>query len=291
MAKFFGQPNGIQVGQEFKRRDEMSSAYVHRPLQNGIHGTKREGADSIVVSGGYTDDVDLGDVILYTGHGGRLSGSRTQTFDQSPDDPGNAGMITSQIQGLPIRVIRGANKKSAFAPDTGYRYDGLYQVESSEIIRGSEGFLVIRFRLIRIDVEPAPYVSSPGFAEPAFTTTTITRRIRDSAISREIKKLYSFSCQICQKSIDAVGDRFYSEGAHVRPLGRPHSGDDSKTNLLSLCPNHHTQLDLGGMVIRDDLSVARRIEGEAIGKLTFAASHRIDMSNIWYHREWWTAAA
>jgi putative restriction endonuclease len=29
------------------------------------------GAESIVVSGGYKDDKDFGDVIVYTGHGGQ----------------------------------------------------------------------------------------------------------------------------------------------------------------------------------------------------------------------------
>jgi integrase len=36
----------------------------------GISGGEREGADSIVVSGGYEDDEDYGDVIVYTGAGG-----------------------------------------------------------------------------------------------------------------------------------------------------------------------------------------------------------------------------
>ena len=33
----------------------------------GIGGTKAEGADSIVVNGGYEDDEDYGDEIIYTG--------------------------------------------------------------------------------------------------------------------------------------------------------------------------------------------------------------------------------
>ncbi|MBT6251913.1 MAG: hypothetical protein HOI84_01280, partial [Flavobacteriaceae bacterium] len=32
-------------------------------------------------------------------------------------------------------------------------------------------------------------------------------------------------------------------GAHIKPLGRPHSGPDVKENLLCLCPNHHDQFD------------------------------------------------
>jgi putative restriction endonuclease len=37
---------------------------VHAPNQHGISGSGRDGADSIVVSGGYEDDHDFGDLIL-----------------------------------------------------------------------------------------------------------------------------------------------------------------------------------------------------------------------------------
>src|SRR5690606_16368620 len=104
VAKFFGTPDGVKVGELFVDRNEVRSARLHLPPQSGISGTKAEGADSIVLSGGYDDD-DYGDSIIYTGHGGRASGSRRQTFDQSIDGTGNAGMITSHALGLPVRVI------------------------------------------------------------------------------------------------------------------------------------------------------------------------------------------
>jgi len=47
-----------------KRR--LSQARVHRPLQAGISGNGHEGADSIVVSGGYEDDEDYGNALIYT---------------------------------------------------------------------------------------------------------------------------------------------------------------------------------------------------------------------------------
>lgn len=51
----------------------------------GIHGRESEGAYSIVLSGGYEDDVDDGEEFLYTGSGGRdLSGNK-RTADQSSD--------------------------------------------------------------------------------------------------------------------------------------------------------------------------------------------------------------
>lgn len=63
----------------------MSEAGVHRPPVAGIHGRDNFGAFSIVLSGGYEDDVDKGDEFLYTGSGGRdLSGNK-RTALQSCD--------------------------------------------------------------------------------------------------------------------------------------------------------------------------------------------------------------
>lgn len=54
---------------------KVSQAGVHRPHVAGIHGRERDCAYSIVLSGGYEDDIDNGDEFMYTGSGGRdLSG-------------------------------------------------------------------------------------------------------------------------------------------------------------------------------------------------------------------------
>ena len=60
------QPNSrrnMRSGKSASRSDKG----LHRGLMRGIapHGS------SIVLSGGYVDDEDLGDVIIYTGEGGR----------------------------------------------------------------------------------------------------------------------------------------------------------------------------------------------------------------------------
>jgi SAD/SRA domain len=57
----FGEIAGIRFGTIFEDRQALSVALVHRPTQAGISGSGAEGADSIVVSGGYEDDVDAGD--------------------------------------------------------------------------------------------------------------------------------------------------------------------------------------------------------------------------------------
>jgi len=62
----FGEINGVSPGDLFDDRAALAKAGVHPPLVAGISGGKHEGADSIVLSGGYEDDEDLGDTIIYT---------------------------------------------------------------------------------------------------------------------------------------------------------------------------------------------------------------------------------
>ncbi|WP_097654187.1 YDG/SRA domain-containing protein [Candidatus Chloroploca asiatica] len=118
----FGHIAGHLPGAEFESRIELSRAGVHRPTQAGISGTEQEGADSIVLSGGYEDDSDSGEEIIYTGHGGRDQVTGQQISDQLLTR-GNMALVYSQLRGLPVRVIRGASHRSPFSPRSGYRYD------------------------------------------------------------------------------------------------------------------------------------------------------------------------
>jgi len=287
MVRFFGTPDGVHVGQQFIDRRDLHESHVHRPLQAGISGTKAEGADSIVVSGGYVDDEDHGDYIIYTGHGGNDPNSGNQINDQSAESPGNAGLITSRVEGFPVRVIRGPHRGSAYAPVSGYVYAGLFLVTQVRTVRGRNGFQIIQFRLDRISEQAELVTREPAEPDPAFATSTVSRRIRDNALSRELKALYAHRCQVCGTSIPGIGQRLYSEGAHVKPLGRPHLGADLIDNLLCLCPNHHTELDLGGMVILEDFSLALTSDLKPFAELTFKRDHSLRPANAKYQREMW----
>ena len=81
MARMFGDIAGQPEGSRYASRQDAHYAAVHRPLQAGISGAAAERADSIVVSGGYEDDQDLGDTIVYTGHGGNDPNTGTQVAD------------------------------------------------------------------------------------------------------------------------------------------------------------------------------------------------------------------
>ena len=64
--RLFGELQGLYVGDKFRNRLELSQSGVHKPTQAGISGGQNEGADSIIVSGGYEDDEDYGEFIRGT---------------------------------------------------------------------------------------------------------------------------------------------------------------------------------------------------------------------------------
>lgn len=174
----YGPIPGIEVGTCWLYRVQVSESGVHRPPVGGIHGRESDGAYSIVLSGGYEDDIDNGDEFLYTGSGGRdLSGNK-RTADQSCDQTltrlnralalnCNAPLGTEGAEatdwkgGKPVRVVRSCKlrKHSRYAPEVGNRYDGIYKVVKYYPEKGNSGFVVWRYLLRRDDKSPAPWTS------------------------------------------------------------------------------------------------------------------------------------
>jgi putative restriction endonuclease len=182
-----------------------------------------------------------------------------------------------------VRVIRGSSHDSPYSPRFGYSYDGLYAVEEFWHEVGKSGFRIWRFRLVRL-----PGRTIPGqiiAEEPAEYSVPNRREVRVSRIIREteqaiaVKALYGYRCQICGTRLDCPAGP-YSEAAHVRPLGAPHNGPDTKDNILCLCPNHHVLFDNGAVSIAADLSLIG-IEG----RLSVHRNHQINQCHLAYHRE------
>lgn len=280
----FGEIPGIEEGTWFAGRREMMPTSFHRNWGAGIDGNGQEGTAAIVLSGGYEDDEDLGDVIIYTGAGGNDPNTGRQIEDQTWNNRGNAGLLVSMDQGLPVRVIRGHTHKSDFSPKTGYTYGGLYSVVDAWLEKGKSGHQVCRFKLKYIGSNTS-LVSEPSHKlkysnkETERAEGTILRIIRDTEIANSIKKMYSYECQICRTAIKTLSG-FYAEGAHIKPLGRPHNGEDSSDNLLCLCPNHHVMFDKGTFSIQDDFTLL----GNISGKLYVHPEHKLKLSNLSYHR-------
>src|SRR4051794_36919215 len=95
----FGEITGIKEGHWFEGRKEMMLTSFHRNWGAGIDGNGQQGTAAIVLSGGYEDDLDLGDEIVYTGAGGNDSNTGKQVKDQSWENRGNAGLVVSMNQG------------------------------------------------------------------------------------------------------------------------------------------------------------------------------------------------
>ncbi|XP_025424158.1 E3 ubiquitin-protein ligase UHRF1-like isoform X2 [Sipha flava] len=178
-SNHFGPIPGVEVGTTWLFRVQVSEAGIHRPPVGGIHGRDNQGAFSIVLSGGYEDDVDNGDEFLYTGSGGRdLSGNKRtalQSCDQeltrynralalncnAKIDNEKGATAVDWKKGKPVRVIRNykLRKHSKYAPELGNRYDGLYKVVKYYPETGISGFTVWRFVLRRDDPIPAPWTA------------------------------------------------------------------------------------------------------------------------------------
>lgn len=279
--RVFGNIEGVEVGATFDNRDELSKAGVHRPTQAGISGSQSEGADAIVLSGGYEDDEDYGDEIIYTGHGGRDPNTGQQIAHQTLTRQ-NLALAKNQTLGLPVRVTRGHTHISSYSPETGYRYDGLFRVVDHWRGVGLSGFFVCRFRLVKVEAQGAASTTEPFESEwslPERKETTILRVVRDTKAAKQVKEFYSFRCQVCNTRLNSPGGP-YAEAAHIRPLGRPHNGPDVRENILCFCPNHHVLFDLGGFAIADDFSLVG-LEGT----LRINSEHNIAVDHIRYHRQ------
>ncbi|MEE6459154.1 hypothetical protein FKM82_000556 [Ascaphus truei] len=178
-SNHYGPVPGVPVGAAWKFRVQVSEAGVHRPHVGGIHGRSNDGAYSLVLAGGFEDEVDRGDEFTYTGCGGRdLSGNKRigeHSFDQTLTHLNRALALNCDAAlndkdgaesknwraGKPVRVVRSSKGRriSKYAPEDGNRYDGIYKVVKYWPEIGKCGFLVWRYLLRRDDVEPAPWTA------------------------------------------------------------------------------------------------------------------------------------
>ncbi|CAL5187694.1 unnamed protein product [Lathyrus oleraceus] len=152
--QILGPVPGVEVGDEFQYRVELNIIGLHRQIQGGIDYTKHNNkilATSIVASGGYADDLDNTDVLIYTGQGGNVMSNGKEPEDQKLER-GNLALKNSSEEKNPVRVIRGS--ESSDGKSKIYVYDGLYLVESAWQDMGTHGKLVYRFRLRRIPGQP-----------------------------------------------------------------------------------------------------------------------------------------
>ncbi|POX64757.1 hypothetical protein C3492_03140 [Streptomyces sp. Ru62] len=140
------------------------------------------------------------------------------------------------------------------------------------------------------EVEDAEEEPPSGEKFPEARAAHVQRLVRDDAVIRNVKRLHDGECQMCGLRLLGPDGKSYSEGAHIRPLGKPHRGPDVEPNVLCLCPNCHVRLDIGAIVIEDDWSIVVRAGAFGVDvrpKLKRHRKHKIHPDYVRYHREWW----
>ena len=113
---------------------------------------------------------------------------------------------------------------------------------------------------------------------------------RNRVLPKQVKAMYQDVCQVCDIPLESPLGRI-SEAAHIQGLGSPHYGSDDLSNLLCLCPNHHSQFDNAGWYISDEFDVIEVISGLTLGVIKRNPEHAISQSAIKYQREYALNAA
>ncbi len=285
----YGEVPDCPPGTAFEDRREAYEAGVHRTTQAGIAG-QADGTQSICLSDGYSDDRIQGDLISYTGFGGRDANTGRHIADQQLVK-GNLGLIENYKLGRPVRILVKESVLTSKKSDTEYIYLGLFTVTSwSWGIRDGWKILIYQLRAVSGEsLAPEEVAAALVRGEDIPTQrrrSNINRIVRNYDVAASVKRLYDNSCQICStRLVTAAGP--YSEGAHIRPLGIPHNGPDTMENILCLCPNCHTLFDGHALTIQSDGTVVNL--GEPFGTLMVDPEHRLNADHIAYQKKISTA--
>lgn len=133
------------------------------------------------------------------------------------------------------------------------------------------------------DLDPEEVASDAG--TPTEVETTVSRKIRNTAIVIDLKMAYEYRCQVCGDLRYRSGEEPYAEGHHVKPLGAPHKGPDVPGNILVLCPNHHADFDYGVIDVDPDTFEIRHLHDAHVDgtELNVDPEHPLDPEYLNYH--------
>ncbi|XWS74634.1 hypothetical protein CRYUN_Cryun01aG0015100 [Craigia yunnanensis] len=154
MEKRIGVVPGVEIGDIFFFRMELCLVGLHSQSMAGIDCMVIKGdlegdrvALSIVSSGGYDDDAEDPDVLVYSGQGGNASRDKEASDQQLVR--GNLALEMSLHRENEVRVIRGM-KDAIHQTSKVYVYDGLYKIQESWMEKGKSGCNMFKYKLVRV---------------------------------------------------------------------------------------------------------------------------------------------
>lgn len=113
-------------------------------------------------------------------------------------------------------------------------------------------FQIHSFQEIRYSLrETGALYSSSNLSDQA--TKDFENIVRDATFRKNVVSLYEQRCAFCKMRIISHDSGDIVDGAHIKPFSR--FKDDSYTNGLALCKNHHWAFDHGWFGIDDDYRI------------------------------------
>jgi hypothetical protein len=170
--------------------------------------------------------------------------------------PALTGLIVNKDSNLP-----GGGYFKIYGYENGFS-PGFYpwwkdQIQQAIAYDWSPAFGTVKLVPTVISAPPAPTLSDSPSAQE-----TVTRRVRDTALTKQVKLLHNHVCQVCSHTIILADGSRYAEGHHVKPLGSGHDGPDIQTNIMCVCPNCHVTLNY--CITAIDVSSLRYVPGHTI---------------------------
>lgn len=192
---WYGPVLGFPPGSWWGIRMDCSRDKMHKPFNVDIHEGPF-GVTSVCTSHtNVNEDVDLGDYLT-------LTGQQVYHKEQPSVDP----FIRNYKNQIPLRLIRSYNLQDNIAPNTGYRYDGLYVVISCWIGVASDGTKYNKFALMRLANQESPSWSSKGSEDPSSMRHCIPLSKSNHLNTYDLRKCSNNIGVTCRKRKLSYGD-------------------------------------------------------------------------------------
>ncbi|KMT18100.1 hypothetical protein BVRB_2g032890 [Beta vulgaris subsp. vulgaris] len=157
-AEVFGSVPGVEVGDKFHYRIELSFVGLHKHFERGIDSMEWGGsrvATCIVASERHLDKMNDPNALIYIGEGGALKRNQVGIPPDQELKAGNRALWNSMKEKKEVRVVRGLTSERFYGHKVLYVYDGLYEVKSCEKKKGPQGNMIFQFQLTRCTGQPA----------------------------------------------------------------------------------------------------------------------------------------
>ncbi|NDV28155.1 hypothetical protein FMR86_16015 [Desulfovibrio sp. JC010] len=116
----------------------------------------------------------------------------------------------------------------------------------------------------------------------------VNAQARNQQIVSALKHQYHDKCMFCGIQLKVSEGTYYSEAAHIKPLGEHANGPDNNSNMIILCPNHHKQFDHGVLWLegsKNNYRIKSAIKNDPLDGKTLKLLHTICNNHVKYHRE------